>query len=263
MSRRAVVTGGAGGIGAAIAELLAARGDDVLIADLDEARLEETGRRIGVEFLATDVASASGIDSLISYADQTLGGIDLYVANAGIFSGFGLEASEPEWAASWDVNVMAHVRAAQALLPRWLEAGSGQFAVTASAAGLLTQLGSPTYSVTKHAAVGFAEWLAATYGDRGIQVTCLCPMGVQTPMIEGSQSTSEGPDSVLGRRAVTTAGDVLSPEYVATVLLDAIDEERFLALPHADVARMFAQKAQDHDRWLSGMQWFRNSLSHT
>lgn len=260
--QRAVVTGGAGGIGAAIAAALRERGDQVVIADLDADRVAATGKEMGVASIAVDVASQEGVAELIAFADQELGGIDLYAANAGVFRGFGLDADAGDWALSWEVNVMSQVRAAQQLVPRWLESGGGIFAVTASAAGLLTQLGSPTYSVSKHASVGFAEWLAATYGERGIQVTCLCPMGVQTAMIEGDGEQDDIPDAVLGRSAVTTAGAVLSPAEVASTLLEAIDNKRFLALPHPEVGAMFAGKAANHDKWLGSMQWFRHQLEN-
>lgn len=259
MSRRAIVTGAAGGIGLAVARALTARGDRVVLADLDEGRVAEAASSLGQPHLAADAASEEGIAALLAKADAELGGVDLYVANAGVFRGFGVDADEADWAMSWDVNVMAHVRAARALLPRWVDGDGGVFAVTASAAGLLTQLGSPTYSVTKHAAVGFAEWFAATYGDRGVQVCCLCPMGVRTPMIEGGES-HQAAAARLGHKAVSSAGEVLAADAVAAVLLEAIDAKRFLALPHEEVGRMHAQKAADPDRWLAGMQRYRASL---
>lgn len=259
MSRRAVVTGAAGGIGLAIAEALVARGDRVLLADLDEQRVSEAGDRLGVPWFAGDVASEPGVAALISRADEELGGIDLYVANAGIFRGFGIDADEFDWSLSWDVNVMAHVRAARALVPRWSPETPGVFAVTASAAGLLTQLGSPTYSVSKRAAVGFAEWLAATYGDRGVQVAALCPMGVATPMVEAGETTTD-PEGRLAHASVSSAGETLPPAVAAQALLSAIDEGRFFALPHESVGTMYAQKAADPDRWIAGMQRFRQSL---
>jgi NAD(P)-dependent dehydrogenase (short-subunit alcohol dehydrogenase family) len=260
---RAIVTGAAGGIGAAIAQRLLDRGASVLLTDLDADRLATTTADLDGSAiqLAGDVGDTAHLSALIAAADESFGGVDLFVANAGVFHGFGLDADEQAWATSWDVNVMAHVRAARLLVPRWVDGESpGCFAVTASAAGLLTQLGSPTYSTTKHAAVGFAEWLAATYGDRGVQVTALCPMGVRTQMIEAGE-VHEDPDARLGHAAVTTAGETLTPEEVADSLLDAIEAGRFLALPHASVAEMYAKKAADPDQWLSGMQWFRSSLS--
>lgn len=257
--RRAVVTGAAGGIGLAITEALLARGDKVIAADLDADRLADVAERLGVDVWAGDVSSQAGVTRLLAFADERLGGIDAYFANAGVFRGSGLSASDADWGASLEVNLMAHVRAARALVPRWSLDQPGVFAVTASAAGLLTQLGSPTYSASKHAAVGFAEWLAATYGDKGVQVSVLCPMGVATPMAEQGIKTSD-PDERLGHRAVASSGEILPPELAADVLLQAIDEGRFLALPHESVHKMFAGKAADPDKWLASMQAFRAHL---
>ncbi len=263
----AVVTGAAGGIGAAFARRLLEAGADVVLGDLDAARLDETADGLAAEFgdrvhrRAVDVTSDLGVAALLEAAPRP---VDLYVANAGVFQGFGLDSTDQEWTASWDVNVMAHVRASRVLVPQWLEQASGEapagvFVSVASAAGLLTQLGSPTYSATKHAAVGFAEWLAATYGDRGIQVCCVAPMGVRTAMLQEGRTSTEA-DATLGMRAVTTAGEPLDPLDVVDAALAAVTEGRFLALPHPEVGTMHAQKASDHDRWLAGMQRFRRSL---
>lgn len=263
----AVVTGAASGIGEAIAQRLLEQGAAVVIGDLDADRLKATAERLEEEFpgkvayVGGDASDADHVAALITAAAEP---VDLFVANAGVFKGFGLEASDDEWALSWDVNVMGHVHAARTLIPRWLESaeaggGGGCFVSTASAAGLLTQLGSPTYSVTKHAAVGFAEWLAATYGDRGVQVCCLCPMGVRTDMLAEGETSAEG-DARLGMKSVTSAGATLSPLAVADVLLEAIASGSFLALPHADVGTMYARKAADQDHWITGMQRFRTSL---
>lgn len=254
--RRVVVTGAAGGIGEALAAAFTDRGERVLMADIDESRVTAAARALGQPHHVGDTASEAGVEALLAAADAELGGIDVYVANAGVFRGFGLDADERDWALGWEVNQMAHVRAARALVPRWSVESPGVFAVTASAAGLLTQLGSPVYAVTKHAAVGFAQWLAASYGDRGVQVACLCPMGVATPMI---QDVPDDPDARLAHDSVAVA-EVVSPEAAAASLLAAIDERRFLALPHPQVAQMYAQKAADPDRWITGMQRFRASL---
>lgn len=260
----AAVTGAAGGIGAALAARLLERGaGHVVLTDLDTERLTATGEELagthGTDRVAWVVANAATDDGIAQIVGASPNGLpDLYVANAGIFRGFGLDTSDTDWEAILDVNVMAHVRAARLLVPRWLEAGTGCFAVTASAAGLLTQLGSPTYATSKHAAVGFAEWLAATYGDRGIQVAALCPMGVRTPMTEGSDQ-AEG-DAAVAHGSVATAGDMMDAGDVAGVLLDAIEVGRFLALPHPQVGDMYAHKAADPDRWLAGMQRYRRSL---
>lgn len=257
--KRSIVTGAAGGIGLALVEAMLERGHRVIAADLDGERLGEVGIRLGIDTWVGDVAAEVGIADLLGYADEKLGGIDSYFANAGVFRGAGLAASESDWAVSLEVNVMAHIRAARALVPRWSVESPGVFAVTASAAALLTQLGSPTYTVSKHAALGFAEWLAATYGDRGVQVAALCPMGVATPMAEQGRLT-EDEDERLGHQSVLASGEVLEPKYVAEVLLRAIDEKRFLALPHEAVGTMHARKATDPDRWIAGMQTFRASL---
>lgn len=256
---RAIVTGAAGGIGLAVARAMVARGDQVVLADLDADRVAEAARGLDQPFVAADLSTDEGIARVIAAADDAFGGVDLYFANAGIFRGTGLDATDEEWAASWEINTMAHVRAARQLVPRWSPENPGVFAVTASAAGLLTQLGLATYSVTKHAAVGFAEWLAATYGDRGVQVCCLCPMGVQTPLVEGGQ-THEDPLIRLAHQSVATAGEVLEADAVAAVFLQALEEKRFLALPHESVGTMYAHKASDPDRWITGMQRFRRSM---
>ena len=261
----AIVTGAAGGIGEAIAQRLLERGaSSVVLTDLDADRLDAAAERLSsmypyhVDHLAGDVTDEAHLRALTSRD------VDLYFANAGVFQGFGLDADESEWAASWDVNVMAHVRAARLLVPRWLEraeAGEagGCFVSTASAAGLLVQLGSATYTSTKHAALGFAEWLAATYGDRGVQVCCLCPMGVRTSMIEGGE-TSDNPDARLGHAVVSSAGEVMAPLDVADVVLDAVAEGRFLALPHPEVDAMQQGKAADRDGWLAAMQHVRRTV---
>ncbi|MEH3034130.1 MAG: SDR family NAD(P)-dependent oxidoreductase [Aeromicrobium erythreum] len=263
----AVVTGAAGGLGAALAGALLERGARVVLGDLDGERLDTTADAFAAEHgdrvlrRAVDVTSELGVDALLETAGAP---VDVWVANAGVFRGFGLDAAPDDWAASWDVNVMAHVVAARALVPQWLERATpdrpgGCFVSIASAAGLLTQLGSPTYSVTKHAAVGFAEWLAATYGDRGVQVCCATPMGIRTAMLEEGER-SDDPDARLGMLAVTSAGEPVDAAEAAAVVVDAVEAGRFQALPHPDVARMWSQKAADPDRWIAGMQRFRRSL---
>jgi NAD(P)-dependent dehydrogenase (short-subunit alcohol dehydrogenase family) len=261
----AIVTGGGNGIGGALAAKLAQQDARVLIADLDAdaARTVADGinaERPGAAIAAgADVADTAQIQRLITLAESGFGPVDLYFANAGITGVVGLDATEKEWDRSFDVNVRAHIRAAQLLIPGWVERGEGYFISTASAAGLLTQLGSATYAVTKHAAVGFAEWLNITYGDQGVRVSCLCPMGVNTKLLyEGEQSGH--PLGDLATRAVTSAGEVLEPADVADSVLAAIDEERFLILPHAAVLDMYRQKAADYDRWLGGMRRYQRSL---
>ncbi|KAA1380901.1 SDR family oxidoreductase [Aeromicrobium fastidiosum] len=258
----AVVTGAASGIGEGIAQRLLERGASVVLGDLDASRLDATASRLESEHsgrVAHVAGDAADVDHVAALIEAAPGDVDLYVANAGVFRGFGLDVADADWSLAWDVNVMGQVRAAQALVPGWLERGTGCFVSTASAAGLLTQLGSPTYSVTKHAAVGFAEWLAATYGDRGVQVCCLCPMGVRTDMLtEGETSTDE--TARLAMRSVVGAGATVTPLDVADVLLEALEAGTFFALPHPEVGTMYARKAADTDRWVSGMQRFRTSL---
>ncbi len=258
----AVVTGAASGIGEGIAQRLLEQGASVVLGDLDAPRLEATAARLDADHagrvarVAGDASDGRHVAALIAAAP---GDVDLYVANAGVFRGFGLEAPESDWTLGWDVNVMSQVRAAQALVPGWIERGRGCFVSTASAAGLLTQLGSPTYSVTKHAAVGFAEWLAATYGDRGVQVCCLCPMGVRTDMLHDGE-TSDDETGRLAMRSVVTAGATLTPLDVADALVAALEAGTFFALPHPEVGTMYARKAADADHWIAGMQRFRTSL---
>ena len=261
----AIVTGGGNGIGGALAAKLAQQDARVLVADLDAdaARAVADGinaERPGAAIAAgADVADTAQIQRLITLAESGFGPVDLYFANAGITGVVGLDATEKEWDRSFDVNVRAHIRAAQLLIPGWVERGEGYFVSTASAAGLLTQLGSATYAVTKHAAVGFAEWLNITYGDQGVRVSCLCPMGVNTKLLyEGEQSGH--PLGDLATRAVTTAGEVLEPADVADSVLAAVEEERFLILPHAAVLDMYRQKATDYDHWLGGMRRYQRSL---
>jgi NAD(P)-dependent dehydrogenase (short-subunit alcohol dehydrogenase family) len=238
-----VITGGGGGIGRAFARRFAAEGARVLVADLDADRVNETAKEVGGTAFVGDVASEDGVASLIDQARETLGEIDVFCANAGIAPWGGEESPEDVWARTWDVNVMAHVRAAKLLLPGWLERGRGHFITTASAAGLLTSLGSAPYSVTKHGALAFAEYLSATYRHRGLTVQAVCPQGVRTAMLESTGSTGE---LLMGASAI-------EPEQVADALFKAIEEKRFLVLPHPEVADYYAARATNTDRWLGGM----------
>ncbi|MET0819679.1 MAG: SDR family oxidoreductase [Aeromicrobium sp.] len=262
----AVVTGAAGGIGSALAQRLLEHGASVVVTDLDADRVARTtadlelagrGRVVG---LAGDCSVEADVQALIDLAEDRFGPVDLYAANAGVGLGQGLESSEQDWETSIDVNVLAHVRAARLLTPGWLERGRGYFLSTASAAGLLTQIGSPTYSVTKHAAVAFAEWMSVTYGSRGIAVSCLCPMGVNTAMLNGG-SESDDELARMGARAVTDAGGVLEPLEVADVVIEAIGTEQFLILPHEEVLEFYRRKGSDYDRWLAGMRRYQDSLA--
>ncbi|MDN6135170.1 MAG: SDR family oxidoreductase [Brevibacterium sp.] len=261
---RAIVTGAAGGIGAALAAELISRGATVVLADIsatvaDTASALNTDTASGFESGAHawvgDVSSVAGIDELIAFADDRLGGVDMYFANAGIIGPGELGENDADWDAIIDVNLRAHIRAAQALIPRWQEAGEGHFVATASAAGLLTQIGSAAYSVTKHASVGFAEWLALTYRDDGIRASVIAPMGVDTDLLRASGADGPAP------AAVTEAGTVLTPAAVANVALDAVEAEQFLILPHPEVLDMYRMKGSDYDRWLAGMSRYQHRLN--
>ena len=246
-----VVTGAGHGIGRAIAERMAAQGARVVVNDLDAEAAEEVARAVGGGVAVPgDAATEEGVAHLVSTAREHLGKIDIFFANAGIDVGRGLDAPAEDWARAIEVNVMGHVRAAQQLVPAWLETGGGRFVVTASAAGLLTMLGSAPYSVTKHAAVGFAEWLSATYGHRGIVVQAICPQGVKTRMLEEAGPLQE----VLSRDTA------LEPEQVADTVWHALQDDRFLILPHEEVAEYYKLRATDTDRWLAGMRKLQSKL---
>ena len=239
-----VVTGAGNGIGAALARRLAATGARVVVNDLDAGAAEAVATEIGGIAVPGDAASEAGVTALIAEAGAHLDGIDMYVANAGVGVSGGPEAPEADWDLAWQVNVMAHVRAARELVPGWLERGHGRFLTTVSAAGLLTMLGSAPYSVTKHAALAFGEWMSATYGDRGITVQCVCPLGVRTDLLESSGDTGK---AIL-------AGDAITPEEVADAVMAGLADGRFLILPHPQVADYYAARATDTDRWLAGMR---------
>ncbi|GGF52949.1 dehydrogenase [Marmoricola endophyticus] len=242
---RVVVTGAGRGIGRALAERAAAEGAQVLVNDLDPQTAADAAAAVGGTSYAGDVSTTQGAAGLVDAAFEHLGGIDVFFANAGVDLGGGLDASDEDWARSLDVNVMAHVRTARALVPRWLETGApGRFVVTASAAGLLTMIGAAPYSVTKHAAVAFAEWLSITYADQGVTVHAICPQGVNTAMLQGS-----GP--VQGLLSHDAA---IEPADVADAAWAAIEEGSFLILPHPEVAGYYAARAADTDRWLGGMR---------
>ena len=256
-----VVTGAASGIGRALAERFAREGASVVAADVNASGAETVAEEIGPAAIgaACDVADESQIAALIATAQDTFGPIDLFCANAGVAIGTDLETPEEVWDHAYDVNVRAHIRAARLLLPGWLERGEGYFLATASAAGLVTQIGSAPYAVTKHAAVAFSEWLAVTYGARGLRVSCLCPMGVNTSMLQAG-ATAEQPEG-LGTRVVTAAGTVLEPEEVADVVVDGLRTERFLILPHPEVLEYFRRKGSDYDRWIAGMQRLQANIA--
>lgn len=245
----AVVTGGAGGIGQALAARLASDGARVAVVDLNAAAAEAaasvlpgSGRHIG---LAADVGDGQAVAALVEQVEFALGPIDIYCSNAGIATGPGLSDDEV-WQAAWQVHGMAHVHAARAVLPGMTERNRGVFVVTASAAGLLMMMQSAAYTVTKHASVAVAEWLAVHYGGGGVQFHCLCPQGVLTPMVTGgdARATSE----------LEASGQLLRPEVVASEVVDAIQANRFLVLPHPEVHEYEQHKVADRDRWLAGMR---------
>lgn len=239
-----VVTGAGRGIGRALARLFAEHGARVAVNDLDADAAGSVAREIGGHAVPGDAASEAGVEALVGAAREALGEIDVFCANAGISGAGDVTTGEDRWARMLDVNVMAHVRAARLLVPGWVERGEGRFVVTASAAGVLTSLGSVQYAVTKHAAVAFAEWLAVTYGDRGLAVHCICPQGVNTRMLANAGS----------RREILTRDTALEPEQVADALWAAMDAGEFLVLPHPQVRDYTIRRATEHERWLSGMR---------
>ncbi len=248
--RGVVVTGAGNGIGRAIATRLAAAGERVVVNDLDADAVRAVAAEIGAHAVPGDAASETGVADLVGAAREHLGAIDVWFGNAGIDHGRGLDASEVDWARSWDVNVMAHVRAARLLVPDWVEKGAGRYVVTASAAGLLTMLGTPTYSTTKHAVIGFAEWLSATYRHRGVVVQAICPQGVRTRMFDDAGPLQE----------LLAHDSALTPEQLAESVWEALGDNRFLILPHPQVADYYATRATHTDRWLGGMNKLQRGL---
>ncbi|MBA2812360.1 SDR family oxidoreductase [Streptomyces sp. KM273126] len=233
-----VVTGAGGGIGAALARRFAAEGARVVVNDLDAGKAKAVADEIGGTAVPGDASA------VVADATDALGGtVDIYCANAGVGSGGTEAADEKVWALAWDVNVMAHVRAAHELLPAWLERGSGRFVSTVSAAGLLTMIGAAPYSVTKHGAYAFAEWLSLTYRHRGLKVHAICPQGVRTDMLTAAGSAGE----------LVLAPTAIDPEDVADALLKGIEEDRFLILPHPEAAGYYQARATDPERWLASM----------
>ena len=238
-----VVTGAASGIGAALAKRFADEGAKAVVcADITEGALNEVAGSIGGTAIPCNVGKESDIIYLIETVEKDIGPIDLFCSNAGIGAGGGAEAPDEAWQNIWEINVMSHIWAARHLVPRMLERGGGYLLNTASAAGLLSQIGSAPYSVTKHAAVSFAEWLALTHGREGLKVSCLCPQGVATAMTAGLT------DSVVAMNGM------LQPEEVAAACVEAINKEEFLVLPHPEVGDYFKAKANDYGRWIGGMQ---------
>jgi NAD(P)-dependent dehydrogenase (short-subunit alcohol dehydrogenase family) len=238
-----VVTGGASGIGRAMARRFKAEGaTKVIVADLDAEGAAAVAQEIDGEAHGIDVSNESQIISLIDDTENRFGPIDLFCSNAGIGAGRGLDEPDDVWQTIWDVNLMSHVYAARNLVPRMVARGGGYLLNTASAAGLLSQVGSVTYAVTKHAAVALAEWIAITHGHEGIKVSVLCPQAVRTAMTAGNEA------------GVASVDGMIEPEQVADTVVEALDEERFLVLPHPEVLEYMRRKTGDYDRWLKGMQ---------
>jgi NAD(P)-dependent dehydrogenase (short-subunit alcohol dehydrogenase family) len=243
------ITGGGNGIGRALARRFAQEGaKHVAVADLVESAAQQVAHEIGGLGMRVDVTREPELEQFIDLIESRHGPIDLFCSNAGVARGGGLETSNDVWRHVMDVNLMAHVYAARLLVPRMVRRGGGYFLHTASAAGLLAQIGNVTYSVSKHAAVAFAEWLSITHGDEGIKVSILCPQAVRTDMLGGDS----GAESVDG---------VITPEQVADAVIQGLAEEKALILPHPVVAEYVNRRAQDRDRWLAGMRRLQQRLT--
>jgi len=252
-NKRVIITGSANGIGSSLSRVFKERNvKSMILVDLDESNNSKLANEVGGIPYKADVGSEDDIIKLVEFAKQEMGGIDIFCSNAGI-SGTGglLNTSNEDWSNIWNVNVMSHIHAAKHALPSMLEQGHGYFMNTASAAGLLTQLGAAGYSVTKSAAVSFAEWLKITYGERGIGVSCLCPQGVRTPMVE------DAPE-IVG--SLVSIDGLLEPDVVANEVIECIEKEQFLITPHPEVLEYMKIKASDPDRWINGMQSLTKQL---
>jgi NAD(P)-dependent dehydrogenase (short-subunit alcohol dehydrogenase family) len=253
-----VVTGAAGGIGSALVRALAERGArSVVAADIDGDGVTRVSEEVGaarVEPRVLDVSDEDATRALVEEVEDTIGSIDVWFANAGLAGGGGPEAPDEDWDRQWRVNVMPHVYAARALLPGWIERGDGHLVTTASMAGILTTAGDAVYSTTKHAAVGFAEWLAFTYRARGVRVSCICPGAVDTAMLRGGA----GGDAAKAS-AVIGGGDVLAPDQAVERIMEGLEQDRFLILTHPEMHEFVVGKAEDPERWIRGMSklWSR------
>lgn len=245
-----VVTGAAHGIGRAMCERFAVeRPRGIVVADIDGEAASRVAEKVGGLPFPCDVRSGPDMLELVAKAESAYGPVDLFCANAGISVAGGPEVSDEAWQDVWEVNVMAHVFASRAVLPSMLSRGEGHLLHTASAAGLLSEISSAPYSMTKHAVVAFAEWLAIAHGDEGLKVSCLCPQGVRTRMLSGDDPVIEMLRSVS-----------ISPEEVAECVVQGLRDECFLILPHPEVAEYFQRKASDYDRWLRGMRRLRGRI---
>jgi len=237
-----VVTGGAHGIGRALCKRFAQEGAKaVVVADINEERAKAVAEEIQAVPVACDVSREDDILRMVRLTEKNIGPVDLFCSNAGILTMGGIEVSNERWQSIWEINVMSHVYAARAVIPGMIERGGGSMLITASAAGLLSQIGSAPYSVTKHAAVGLAENLAITYGDQGINVFALCPQAIRTEMIPGGGG-------------VTGVDGLMEPEELADCVIKAFERETFLILPHPEVQTYIQRKSSDYDRWIRGMR---------
>jgi NAD(P)-dependent dehydrogenase (short-subunit alcohol dehydrogenase family) len=242
LGKTAVITGGAGGIGTGLAKVFSTNGaSNIVIADLDGDRVSLVAKELGVVGFQCDVTREDDIKNLVSFVEDRCGPIDVFVSNAGVFRLGGEETSDDDWQLNWNIHVMAHVYAARAVAPVMAKRGSGYLVNTSSAAGLLMHIKSATYSVTKHGAVAFAEYLAATYGPSGVKVSVLCPQAVRTAMTAGDY------------QSVASIDGMLEPEELAACVVTAMDREEFLILPHPEVLGYMRRKTGDYDRWLRGM----------
>ena len=254
--KNTVVTGAANGIGKAVSEEFHKQGARVVLADRDTKLLDKIVQQLNTKrpnsalAVACDLSTEEANAELVAKSKLFLGFVDLFYANAGVAMGTDLSTSEEIWNTSFDINVHAHRWAVKYLINDWLAAGHGYFVSTASAAGLLTAIGSAPYSLTKHAALSFAEWLSITYGNRGLKVSCLCPQGVNTNMLRHSDEATAADNS----NVVRASGVVLEPEHVAEIVVETLRQETFLILPHPEVAQFVNKKASEHERWLAGMR---------
>ena len=258
-----VVTGAGSGLGRALAAGFADAGARVVVGDVDETAVQQTAAHIraaggAAMALRADAADTDDIGALLTLAAHEFAPVDIYIANAGVMGAPGL-GEEADWDRIIDVNLRAHIRAARLLIPHWTSRGAGHFVSVASAAGLLSQIGAAGYAVTKHAAVGFAEWLAITYGDAGVGVSCVCPLGVDTPLLDAVRG-AEDADARRSAASIVGSGTVLSADQVAAATIDAVRAGRFLVLPHPEVLDMYRGKGADYDRWIAGMRRYQRSL---
>lgn len=247
----AVVTGAAGGIGGALVHALVDHGvQSVVAADLDGAGVERLSAELGASVAprVLDVGDELATKAFVADVESSIGPIDVWFANAGVATGSGPESSDEIWELQWRINVMSHVYAARALLPGWIERGDGYLVTTASMAGLLATAGDAAYSATKHAALGFAEWLAFTYAGKGVRVSCICPGAVDTAMLRAG-----GAGDVEKASAIIGGGNVLAPEQAAERVLEALREDTFLILTHPEMHDFVVGKAEDPQRWIRGM----------